>query len=128
MRARIISGLRILFGALFLVFFLMWVFEWKLPDVPPRAMKLREGLLAAGYFFPVIYNVYLLVGLSYLTNRFVPLATIVLFPITLNVVLYHIFLVPNLLPLTAFLVIPQGVMIYASRGAYRPLLEHRSSK
>ncbi len=122
---RLIPILRILFGLMFIGFFFMWVSDWPLPDVPPRATKLREGLLAAGYFFPIINIVYLLVGVSYLTNRFVPLATIILFPITLNVVLLHLFLVQSMLPRIAILVIPQAVMIYACWDAYKPLLSSR---
>ena len=87
---------------------------------------MREALLKAGYFFPTITVVYLLVGVSYLTNRFVPLATIVLFPVAFNVVLYHLFLIPSTLPVTGVLLIPNLFMFYACREAYRPLLQSRA--
>ena len=104
----------------------MGVSGWKLPEVPSDAKAFRDALLAAGYVFPTIITVYLLVGISYLTNRFVSLATVVLFPITLNVFMYHVFLAPSKLPFTAVLIIPNAVMIYACREAYQPLLRAKS--
>jgi len=126
MQSKFFQIFRILTGIMLVGFFLMWVFAWKLPDVPPTAQKLREGLITAGYFFPLIGIVYLLVGVSYVTNRFVPLATIVLFPITLNIVLYHLFLIPETLPRTAVLAVPNAVMIYTCWDVYKPLLKAKA--
>ena len=118
-------ALRIAFGVMLIAFAGMMTFGWDPPDVPARAGALRDQLAEAGYVFPTIAIVYLAVGVSYVAGRFVALATIVLFPITLNVVLFHAFLVPETLHLTAFLVVPQVVMLCACREAYRPLLRAR---
>lgn len=126
MSKRMVAVVRIAFGLLLVAFFVMGVSGWKLPEVPSDAKALRDALLAAGYFFPTIITVYLLVGIAYLTNRFVSLATLVLVPITVNVLLYHLFLAPSNLPLTAVLIIPNAVMIYACREAYQPLLRASS--
>ncbi len=125
MSNRLAKALQIMFGIMFLGFFLMWVFGWEPPSVPPAAESLRNALLEAGYFFPAVYLVYLFVGLACVTDRFVPLAAIVLFPITLNIILYHIVLVPSKIPLTTFVVIPNAYLAYVSRDAYRPLLRPR---
>lgn len=108
------------------VFFLIGALGWQLPEAPPAATALRDALFAAGYFFPAIYLVYLIVGVAYLTNRFVPLATIVLVPITLNVFVYHLFLAPATLPVSGVLVVPNLLMIYACREAYMPLWQAKS--
>jgi putative oxidoreductase len=126
MQSKFIQWFRILTGIMLVVFFFMWLFAWQPPDVPPAAQKLRDGLIAAGYFFPLICITYLLVGAAYLTNRFVPLATIVLFPITLNIVLYHLFLIPATLLRTAVLAVPNAVMIYACWDVYKPLLKAKT--
>ncbi len=110
-----------LIGLMFLGFFLMWALDWELPSVPPAADSFRSALLQAGYIFPVIALVYLLVGLACVTDRFVPLAAVVLFPVTLNIVLYHLFLVQSKTPLTAFVVLPNAFLAYISRAAYKPL-------
>lgn len=115
-------ALRILIGVMFLAFFLMAVLGWKPPEVSPPAQSLRSALLEAGYFFPIIYGVFFLVGAACVTNRFVPLAAIMLFPITLNSVLYHSFLNPPTLWISLFLVVPNLFLIYVSWEPYRPLL------
>lgn len=116
---------QVLTGLMLIGFFFLWFLGFEPPDVPPTAQRLREGLLSAGYFFPLISAVYLLVGVSYVTDRFAALATIVLFPVTLNVFFYHLFLIPATLYLTLFLVVPNLVMIYVHREAYRPMLVRR---
>ena len=123
--ARAQAAFRLAFGVMLLGFFCMPIFGWKLPEVPPHAMEFRNALIDSGYVFPVIYAVYLCVGLAYVTNLFVPLATIVLFPITFNIVLYHVFLVPAKLPVTAIIVVPHAVMIAICWRAYGPLFTAR---
>jgi hypothetical protein len=118
-----VSGaLRTLIGVMFLAFFLLAVLGWKPPEVSTTAQSLRSALLEAGYFFPIIYGVFLLVGAACVTNRFVPLAAIILFPITLNSVLYHAFLNPPTLWISLFLMVPNLFLIYVSWESYRPLL------
>ena len=112
-------------GLMFLGFFLMWALDWELPSVPPAAESFRSAILEAGYFFPAIALVYLLVGLACVSDRFVPLAAIVLFPVTLNIVLYHVFLVQSKILLTAFVVVPNAFLAYISREAYKPLFRSR---
>jgi putative oxidoreductase len=125
MTLRFVKVLQLLIGLMFLGFFLMWAFHWKLPGVPPAADSLRRALLEAGYFFPVVAFVYLLVGLACITDRFVALAAIVLFPVTLSILLYHAFLVQSRVLLTAFVVVPNAFPAYVSRDAYRPLFRPR---
>ena len=119
------GALRVLVGIMFLAFFLMAVLNWEPPEVSPAAMSLRTALQEAGYFFPIIYGMFLLVGAACVTNRFVPLAAIMLFPITLNSVLYHSFLNPPTLGIPLFLVVPNLFLIYISWEHYRPLLRAR---
>jgi uncharacterized membrane protein YphA (DoxX/SURF4 family) len=62
--------------------------------------NIKEGAMAdsafitamvnTGYLWPIIGVVQLLAGLAILAGRFVPLALIVLAPITLNILLFHL--------------------------------------
>lgn len=126
MQRKILAAVRVLSGLEFTAFFVWGLVGFQPPEGPPGAMALSHALTAAGYFNPMIYLVYLLVGAAYIINRFVPLATIVLTPLTVNIVLFHIFLFPTTLPRTAIVVVPNLVMIYACWEAYRPLWRARS--
>jgi len=125
MAIRPVNMVQRVFGVMFLAFFLLWVLDWELPSVPPEAESFRSAILEAGYIFPAIALVYLLVGVACVTDRFVPLAAVVLFPVTLNIVLYHVFLVQSKILLALFVVVPNAFLAYISREAYKPLFRSR---
>jgi hypothetical protein len=79
------------------------------------------ALAAAGYFFPMLKITEIAVGVAILTNRFVPLALVVLAPITVNIVAFH-YLAPDGLPLALVIVALQGGLAWHYRSAYRLLL------
>lgn len=62
------------------------------PEFLPRAMEFLGALFVTGYMFPLLNIVFLLVALMLLTNKYVPFALVLLAPITLNVILFHVFL------------------------------------
>jgi uncharacterized membrane protein YphA (DoxX/SURF4 family) len=120
------TAARILLGLIFFVFGLNG-FLGFLP-MPPHegdAATFMGGLAAAGYFFPLLKGTEVAVGLSLLTNRFAPLALVVLAPITVNIVAFHS-LAPAGLPLALAIVGLQGYLAWHHRAAYRPLLRAKS--
>lgn len=52
------------------------------------------ALVATGYMMPIIGAVELLAGAAFVTGRFVALAAVLLAPISLNIVLFHVCLDP----------------------------------
>ena len=96
---------RILLG---LVFFASgWVGLLNLypmpPNLPERLVAFNAGLMATGYFFPLLKMTEIVCGFLLLSGIFVPLALIVLAPIVLNIFLVHAFLAPSGLPLAIIL-------------------------
>ena len=89
---------RIILGLLYLVFGLDYFLHF-IPYQPPAhegaAGLFKAGLYATGYFYPMQKTIQVLGGLSLLSNRYAPLAAVVLFPISLNVFLFHTVLVPS---------------------------------
>ncbi len=83
-------------GALFLVSVCNYFFPFmQQRQLSESATTFMTGLAISGYLFPLIKVVELLAGLALLTGRFVALAAVVIFPITLNILLYHVFLDPG---------------------------------
>ena len=85
---------------------------------------MQDAIVSSGYIIPVILIVYFSVGISWLLGQFVALSAIVLFPISLNIVLFHLVLnrAPFGLAAAFFLLVVNLYMLFRSRGAYRQLL------
>jgi putative oxidoreductase len=84
---------RVLLGLPFVVFGLNGFLQFlPQPPVEGDAAAYLGGLAAAGYFFPLLKATEILAGLALLSGRFVPLALVVLAPVTLHIFAYHAFL------------------------------------
>ncbi len=81
------------------------------------------GLFATGYIMPVVKFLELLSGVAFLTGRLVPLATVVIFPITLNIFLFHVFLEPTGLVIPAILMIGNVFLALYYRDRYQMVLQ-----
>ena len=81
-----------------------------------------EGIVASVYFIPLLKITELVCAIAFLSGRFVPLATVVIFPIVLNIVFYHAFLVPEGLPVAILLLLGNLFLAYANRKRYASLV------
>lgn len=114
---------RVLMGLLFLFSSITYLFDLIQPPPLTGALKtFNEGMEASVYLLPTVKVVELLCGLAFVIGRFVPLATVVIAPIIVNIVLVNVFLAPEGLPIAAFLVLANGFLAWRHREAYRPLL------
>jgi putative oxidoreductase len=87
--ATIIS--RIVLGFIYLVFGLDYFLHF-IPYEPNHTGKVaafKAGLIGVGYFYPMIKSIQIVGGVALLTNRYAPFFAVVLFPISVNVFLYH---------------------------------------
>ena len=89
------TAARLLLGVLFLTFGLNFFFQFlPMPPSPEPMGKLMGAFFESGYLFQFIKVTEILMGLLLLANLFVPLALVILAPITLNIVAAHLFLDP----------------------------------
>ena len=113
---RTLIGLLFLFASI--TFFLNLVPQ---PEFTGRMKEFNEGLAASGYIMPVVKVFELLCGLAFVSGRFVTLATVVIFPIAVNILLVHVFLVPEGLPVAIPLFAGILFLAYANRKNYETL-------
>ena len=116
---------RVLFGLAFSVFGLDGFLHFlPVPATPPPdgAMDFAIALMKSGYMFPLIKGTELVAGLLILCNRLVPLALVLLAPVLVNIVAFHVFLAPEGLAIPVALVAVEVALAWAYRSAYRPLL------
>jgi putative oxidoreductase len=113
---------RSLMGLLFLFASITFFFKLFTPPPLSGAMKtFNDGLMASRYLMPTVKAIELVCGLAFLAGRFVPLATVLIAPIIVNILLVHAFLGPEGLPTAIFLVLANGFLAYHHRESYKPL-------
>ena len=117
---------RSLMGLLFLFTSITFLFKLITPPPPTGAMKtFSDGLQASVYLMPTVKIIELSCGLAFLSGRFVPLATVLIAPIIVNILLVHAFLGPEGLPLALCLVAGNAFLAYHHRASYKPLFQSR---
>ena len=114
---RLLMGLMFLFSSVVVLFKLM-----PQPELKGAVKIFMQGMEASVYLLPLIKVTELLCGIAFLLGRFVPLATVVIFPITLNILLYHAFLAPEGLPVAIPIFLANLFLAYAYRKNYAAML------
>ena len=120
---------RILLGLGFTIFglngFLHFIPEPK-TAMPENVAALMAGMMKSGYMFPLIFATQLLGGVLLLFNLFVPLALVLLLPILVNIIAFHLFLQPaGIVPGAVFMVL-ELYLAWVYRKAYLPMLVARA--
>jgi uncharacterized membrane protein YphA (DoxX/SURF4 family) len=114
---RILMGLLFLFSSVVVLFKLMPV-----PDTQGNVKLFNEGLAASGYLVPLLKVIELTCAIAFLSGRFVPLATVVIFPVTVNILFFHAFLSPEGLPVALFLLLGNLFLAFYYRKNYQTLV------
>ena len=113
---------RSLIGLLFL--FASVSFFLKLAPEPALTGNIKlfmEGLTASGYLLPLVKAIELLCGIAFIAGRFVPLATILIAPIAVNILLVNIFLISEGLPIAIAIIVGLLFLTYVHREKFEPI-------
>ena len=114
---------RLLLGLVFVLFGLNGFFNFIPFEAPAGEAGAFLGALATtGYMFPLIKIVEIAAGVMLLTNRHVTLATLMLAPIVINILAFHIFLDHSGMLVAAAVSTLEGYMLYESRDKLKQLL------
>lgn len=117
---------RSLLGLIYLFFGLNFFLHY-LPTPPPAQPGAAEsflgGLFQAGYFFPMVKGLEVLLGGFLLLNFLTPLSLIVLAPISLNILLFHLFLAPANVSIAILIVVLHVFLFWAYRKNYQSIFD-----
>jgi uncharacterized membrane protein YphA (DoxX/SURF4 family) len=120
---------RILLGFAFTTFglnaFLNFIPQPETP-LPEKAIAFSMALMNTGYMLQLIGITQLVSGIFLLTNRFVPLALVLLAPFLVNALAFHIFLEHSGLVMAAIFTGLELYLLLAYRACYRPMLAART--
>jgi uncharacterized membrane protein YphA (DoxX/SURF4 family) len=115
---------RILLGLVFFVFGLNGFLHF-MPNPPPTpaAGAFFGALIGTGYMFGLIFGAQVLGGLLLLVNVAVPFALVLLAPVIVNIIAFHIYLSPVPMQLAiAFIVAAlELVLVWYYRANFAPL-------
>jgi uncharacterized membrane protein YphA (DoxX/SURF4 family) len=115
--------IRILLGLMFLVFglngFLNFMPAPK--DMPQEILNVVGALTQAGYI-TVVSGAEVLVAVMLLTNRFVPLALVLLAPIVVGIITFHIAMAPASIGPGIVVLLMELYLAWAYRGVFHPML------
>ena len=120
---RLVLVARILLGLIFTVFGLNFYFNF----LPPPELNAEAGaffgaLLETGYMMDIVKLVEVVGGVMLLAGVWVPLALVILFPIVLNIFLFHTVLDLAGLPIAIFVMVLELFLAWAYRDSFKGLL------
>lgn len=120
-------ALRVLLGAAFFIFGLNGFVQFiPLPAKPAAADAFLGAMFATGYLLPLVKATEVVGGLLLLSGRFVPLALVLLAPVIVNIVAFHVFLDPEATAMTLALAALEIALAWAYRDAFVGVLDARA--
>ena len=118
---------RVLLGLMFLVFglngFLNFMPAPK--DMPQEIMTVVGSLMQAGYM-TVVSGAEVVIAVLLLLNRFVPLALVLLAPIIVGILTFHIAMAPATIGPGIVVAVMELYLAWAYRSAFKPMLAART--
>ena len=116
--------IRTMLGILFLYTSVSYFFHLTPEPATTGEFKAFQlGLLASMYLLPLAKAVELLCGLSFITGKYMTLANIMIFPVTLNILLINYFLTPENLPIAIFVFLGNIFLIFTHWENYKGLFK-----
>ena len=115
---RVLMGLLFIFAAVVVLFKIV-----PQPELTGNVKIFMDGVNATGYLMTLIKITELACGIAFVTGRFVPLATVVIAPVIVNIFLFHAFVDTSGLAVAVFLVFANIFLAIANRDKFKPLFE-----
>jgi len=132
MKRFVAPALRVFLGLIFVASSVAGIFQLVPPptNYPPAALAFAGALVGSGYMIVAVWTVQLVSGVALLLNLWTPLFLVVLVPITVNIMLFHLFLTPQAMlsagapGIVAFLL--NVALLWLYRGYYTRMLTFRA--
>lgn len=122
MNSQFTKIVKIALGILLLIFgankFLHFI---PLPPMVGPAGDFMNSLGATGYVLPIVGLLEIFVGAMLLLKKWVPFVLILLAPISINIVLFHLFLDIPGVGAALLVAVLNGVLIYKNWSSFKPL-------
>jgi putative oxidoreductase len=119
---------RYLLGLVFFVFGLNGFLHFiPQPPLPPGTAGQFAGALLASHYFLVVSALQLAGGVLLLVNRYVPLALVLLGPVVVNILCFHLLMDRHGLPPGIVVAILWGILFFRHRQHFSGIFVQRTS-
>jgi putative oxidoreductase len=119
---------RFLLGLVFLVFGLNGFLHFiPAPPPPPGPAGQFSGALLASHYFHVVSALQVAGGLLLLVNRYVPLALVLLGPVIVNILCFHLLMYRTGLPMAILVAILWGILFFRHRQYFSGIFVQRTA-
>jgi len=123
MNSKLFLSLRIIFSIFLFFFGFDHFFSYiPFPEMAPEANEYFANLLST-YALYLVGIVEIVAGLAFLFNRFGALMALILMSVSINAVLFHLFLDPQKIYGALVLLILNIIFLYHYKEKYKPLLK-----
>jgi uncharacterized membrane protein YphA (DoxX/SURF4 family) len=120
-------GARVVLGLIFFVFglngFLHFIPQPPMSGPPENFLG---ALIATGYLFPLLKATEVVSGALLLSGRLVPLALVLLAPVIVNIVAFHLFLAPSGLPVPIVVLVLESFLAHSFWSAFAGVMRVRA--
>jgi uncharacterized membrane protein YphA (DoxX/SURF4 family) len=121
----VVTICRILLGLMFVVFglngFLHFIPSPQYPGVAGQFI----GVIFGSHFYIIVFLTQVVGGLLLLANRFVPLGLLLLGPVIVNILNFHISMLPSTIPLALVATALWLILFWRMRGAFSGVFVQR---
>jgi len=113
---------RLLLGLVFLIFGLNGLLHFMPnPPEPPPAGAFFGALAGTGYMFALIFGTQIIGGALLILGVAVPFALVILAPVIVNIIAFHLFLAPAGLPVAIVVAALEVIRAWHYRAVLAPL-------
>lgn len=122
MKSKLTMILRIVLAIVLLVFGASKFYSFMpAMEMPEPAGNFMMALMATGYMLKLVGATEIVVGLLLLLNKWTPFALVVLAPLSLNMLLFHVFLAPAGIGPAALVTLINTYLIYTYWKKFKTL-------
>ena len=121
MNKKVVLIVRVIFGIMLIALGSFSFMNLPIPDYPAKAKGFLVAIADTGYMNYTIGLIFMIVGLMFVSGRYVALGALLLAPIIVNVLLFHIFLDIKSIALGSVVAVLNIFIAYTECDKYKPL-------
>jgi len=124
MKDKLFVGIQVISGLMLVMFGLNGFLQFMpMGEMNPAMGAYMGALFITGFIFPIVSFIQIIVGISFITNKFTPLMAIIITPVMINAFIAHLFLDPAGIGGSLFIIISIVLVMIRYKGRYKEIFK-----